>query len=78
MITTARDPPHAPPTRLTFGLPEHNNRDAEAPTAPLANSNLGNDAGQAAADMMRNSLSLAEEGTALHASIKSALLLHDA
>jgi hypothetical protein len=76
VITTAlndRDHPRAAPTHLTFSLPE-----ARGTADPPANSNLGNDAGQAAADLLRNSLGLTEEGSALHSSIKSALGFHDA
>ena len=44
----------------------------------LLNSQVKNEAGIAAADLLRYSLGLTEEGIALHSSIKSALGLHDA
>ena len=76
VITIAADTPRAAPTLLTFGLPEHNFRGTEAPVSPPANSNMGNNVGHVAADSLRTSLGLAEEGTALHVSIKSTLVLH--
>jgi hypothetical protein len=45
---------------------------------PPATSNIENDAGQAAADLLRNSLGLTEEGSTLHGAIKSALGFHEA
>ena len=39
---------------------------------------MGNEAGQAAADLLRNSLGMTEEGSVLHGTIKSALRFHDA
>ena len=45
VITTSMDPPRAPPTRLTFSLPEHNFRGTEAPVPLPSDSNLGNDVG---------------------------------
>ena len=78
LITTVADPPRVAPTRLSFGLPEHNFRGTKAPVSSPANSNLENNTGQAAADSLRISLGLAEEGSALHAYIKSALVLHEA
>jgi hypothetical protein len=44
---------------------------------PPVTSDMGNEAGQAAADLLRNSLGLTEEGSALHGTIKSALAFHD-
>ena len=45
---------------------------------PPAPSNLESDGVQAAADLLRNSLGLTEEGSALHGTIKSALGFHEA
>ena len=45
---------------------------------PSGSAELGNSVGQAAADMLRESLVLTDEGSALHSSIKSALGFHDA
>ncbi len=75
-VVTALDdcnPPRAAPTRLTFGLPE-----ARGTAVKPANSELENEVGLVAADLLRNSLGLTEEDIALHSSIKSALGLHDA
>ena len=48
-------------------------------TAELpATADLGNETGQAAADLLRNSLGLTKEGSALHGTIKSALGFHEA
>jgi hypothetical protein len=44
---------------------------------PPATSDMGNEAGQAAADLLRISLGLTEEGSALHGPIKLALGFHD-
>ncbi len=68
-----RNSPRAAPTRLTFSLPE-----ARGTVASPANSQVENEAGIVAADLLRNSLGLTEEGSALHSFIKSALGLHDA
>jgi len=45
---------------------------------PPAIFDLGNEARQAAADLLRNSLGLTEEGSALHGTIKLALGFHEA
>jgi hypothetical protein len=45
---------------------------------PPATTDMGNEAGQAAADLLRNSLGLTEEDSALHGTIKSALGFPDA
>ncbi len=41
---------------------------------PPATSDLGNETGQAAADLLRNSQGLTEEGSALHGTIKLAFI----
>ena len=83
-----REPPRVAPARLTFSLPEPlGNEEDPNPRAtrpldryeqflgtadPPATADLGNETGQAAADLLRNSLGLTEEGSALHGTIKSA------
>ena len=61
-----RNPSRVAPTRLTFSLPE-----AGGTAVPPANSQVENETGIAAANLLRNSLGLTEEGSALHSSIKS-------
>ena len=76
----------APVARNALGFTEDprprtlnlNEQVAAETSQPAGSSELGNAAGIAAANLLRESLSLTEEGSALHGSIRSALGLHEA
>ena len=69
-------PEEDPKPRATRSLDRYEHFLGTADTPATAD--LGNEAGQTAADLLRNSLGPPEEGSALHGTIKSALWFHEA